>query len=39
MHNLLPDFWDNENSIAEIMFIGPGRTPGCGVFKEYPLSR
>ena len=23
----------NENSIAEIMFIGPGRTPGCGVFK------
>ncbi len=24
----------NENSIAEIMFIGPGRTPGCGVFKD-----
>ncbi len=24
----------DENSIAEIMFIGPGRTPGCGVFKE-----
>ena len=23
----------NENSIAEIMFIGPGRTPGYGVFK------
>lgn len=23
----------NENSIAEIMFIGPGRTPGCGVFE------
>ncbi len=23
----------DENSIAEIMFIGPGRTPGCGVFK------
>lgn len=23
----------NENSIAEIMFIGPGRTPGCAVFK------
>lgn len=21
------------DSIAEIMFIGPGRTPGCGVFK------
>lgn len=21
------------SSIAEIMFIGPGRTPGCGVFK------
>lgn len=24
----------DENSIAEIMFIGPGRTPGCGVFKN-----
>ena len=24
----------NENSIAEIMYIGPGRTPGCGVFKD-----
>ncbi len=24
----------NENSIAEIMYIGPGRTPGCGVFKK-----
>lgn len=24
----------DENSIAEIMFIGPGRTPGCGVFKD-----
>lgn len=24
----------NENSIAEIMFIGPGRTPGYGVFKD-----
>ena len=23
----------DENSIAEIMFIGPGRTPGNGVFK------
>lgn len=23
----------DENSIAEIMFIGPGRTPGCGIFK------
>ncbi|MBR5246669.1 MAG: asparagine synthase (glutamine-hydrolyzing) [Clostridia bacterium] len=23
----------NENSLAEIMFIGPGRTPGCGIFK------
>lgn len=23
----------DEQSIAEIMFIGPGRTPGCGVFK------
>lgn len=23
----------DENSIAEIMFIGPGRTSGCGVFK------
>ncbi len=24
----------NENSIAEILFIGPGRTPGCGVYKD-----
>lgn len=24
----------DENSIAEIMFLGPGRTPGCGVFKN-----
>ena len=24
----------DENSIAEIMFIGPGRTPGNGVFKN-----
>lgn len=24
----------DENSIAEIMFIGPGRTPGYGVFKD-----
>ena len=24
----------DENSIAEIIFIGPGRTPGCGVFKD-----
>lgn len=24
----------NEKSIAEIMYIGPGRTPGCGVFKD-----
>lgn len=24
----------DEKSIAEIMFIGPGRTPGCGVFKD-----
>ena len=24
----------DENSIAEILFIGPGRTPGCGVFKN-----
>ena len=23
----------DENSIAEIIFLGPGRTPGCGVFK------
>lgn len=23
----------DENSLAEIIFIGPGRTPGCGVFK------
>lgn len=22
------------NSIAEIMFLGPGRTPGCGVFRN-----
>lgn len=24
----------DENSIAEIMFLGPGRTPGCGVYKD-----
>ena len=24
----------DENSIAEIMFLGPGSTPGCGVFKN-----
>lgn len=30
--NLKPQI--DENSIAEIMFIGPGRTPGCGVFKN-----
>ncbi len=24
----------DEDSIAEIMFIGPGRTPGCGIFKD-----
>ena len=24
----------DENSIAEIIFLGPGRTPGCGVFKN-----
>ncbi len=24
----------DENSIAEIMFVGPGRTAGCGVFKD-----
>ncbi len=24
----------DENSIAEIMFVGPGRTPGYGVFKN-----
>lgn len=24
----------DENSIAEIMFLGPGRTPGCGIFKD-----
>ncbi len=24
----------DEKSISEIMFIGPGRTPGCGVFKD-----
>lgn len=24
----------DENSLAEIIFIGPGRTPGCGVFKN-----
>lgn len=23
----------DKNSIAEIIFMGPGRTPGCGVFK------
>ena len=23
----------DENSLAEIMFLGPGRTPGCGVLK------
>lgn len=22
------------NSVAELLFIGPGRTPGCGVFKD-----
>jgi asparagine synthase (glutamine-hydrolysing) len=22
------------NGLAELMFIGPGRTPGCGVFKD-----
>ena len=24
----------DENSIAEIMFLGPGHTPGCGIFKN-----
>lgn len=24
----------DENSIAEIIFLGPGRTPGCGIFKN-----
>ena len=24
----------DEKSIAEIMFIGPGRSPGCGIFKN-----
>ena len=24
----------DENSIAEIMFLGPGRTPGCGIFRN-----
>lgn len=32
-HNSVEPIID-ENSIAEIMFIGPGRTPGCGVFKD-----
>ena len=31
-HNFVEPIID-ENSIAEIMFLGPGRTPGCGVFK------
>mgnify|MGYP003289477877 FL=1 len=31
-HKLVEPVID-ENSLAEIMFIGPGRTPGCGVFK------
>lgn len=32
-HNYIEPIID-EDSIAEIMFIGPGRTPGCGVFKD-----
>ena len=24
----------DENSIAEIMYLGPGRTPGCGIFRN-----
>lgn len=24
----------DENGIGELLFIGPGRTPGCGVFKD-----
>ena len=24
----------DETSIAEVIFLGPGRTPGCGVFKD-----
>jgi asparagine synthase (glutamine-hydrolysing) len=24
----------NENGVAEIMLLGPGRTPGCGVFQD-----
>ncbi len=32
-HNLVEPIID-ENSIAEIMFLGPGRTSGCGVFKN-----
>lgn len=24
----------DENGVAELLFIGPGRTPGCGVFKD-----
>ncbi len=32
-HRLVEPIID-ENSLAEIMFIGPGRTPGCGVFKD-----
>ena len=24
----------DKNGIAELLFIGPGRTPGCGIFKD-----
>ena len=31
-HPLVPAELD-ENGVAEIMLVGPGRTPGCGVFR------
>ena len=24
----------DENGVSELLFIGPGRTPGCGVFRD-----
>lgn len=32
-HNYVEPIID-ENSIAEIIYLGPGRTPGCGIFKN-----
>ena len=30
----------DRNGIAELLFVGPGRTPGCGVFRHSrPISR